>query len=50
MKDVITVLVGIITIAIIAVLVSNKAQTASVIGSLGNAFSGAVKAAVAPVS
>ena len=50
MKDFITILVGIITIAIIAVLVSNRAQTATVIKSLGNAFTGAIKAAVSPVS
>ena len=50
MKDFITILVGIITVAIIAVLVSNRAKTASVISSIGNVFTGAIKAAVSPVS
>lgn len=47
---VVTVLVAIVSVAIIAVLVSGQAQTASVITAGGNAFTGILKAAVSPVS
>lgn len=46
----VTVATAIVGVAIIAVLVSNNAQTASVIGSAGQAFAGALNAAEAPVS
>ena len=50
MKDFVTILTSIIVLAIIAVLVSNKAQTGSVINAIGNFFTSAVKTAVSPVS
>jgi hypothetical protein len=46
----IVVLTGIIGVATLAVLVSKNAQTASVIGAAGTAFSGALSAATAPVT
>lgn len=49
-SSIVTVLTAIIGIAIIAVLVSNKAQTSQVIGAGGNAFSQAIEAAVGPVT
>jgi hypothetical protein len=49
-SSLVTVVTAIIGIAIIAVLVSNKAQTAGVIGAGGNAFSQAIEAAVSPVT
>lgn len=47
---VVTVLTAIVGIAIIAVLVSKNANTAGVVSAGGNAFSGAIQAAVSPVS
>ena len=47
---VVTVLTAIIGVAIIAVLVSQNAQTSSVIQAGGNAFSSALSAAEAPVT
>jgi PRD1 phage membrane DNA delivery len=41
---------GIITLAMIAVLVSQKAQTSTVIQGAGTALSSVIGAAVAPVS
>ena len=49
-ESVITVLTAIIGVAIIAVLVSKQANTSSVIGSAGKAFSQVLGAAVNPVS
>jgi PRD1 phage membrane DNA delivery len=49
-SSIVTVLTAIIGIAIIAVLVSNRAQTAQVVGAGGNAFSQAIEAAVSPVT
>ena len=46
----ITVLVGIIGLATVAVLVGKNAQTSKVVTSFGKAFSDAIKAAVAPVT
>lgn len=46
----VTIASAIIGIAIIAVLVSNKAQTGNVITSAGQAFANDITAAVAPVS
>lgn len=45
----ITVLGGIITLAIVAVIVAQKAQTSQVIQGAGTALSGVIKAAVQPV-
>lgn len=44
------VLTALVTLAIVAVLVSNNAQTANVLTSGGQAFGGIISAAVAPVS
>lgn len=41
---------AIISVAIIAVLVSKNAQTSSVIGSIGKAFSQSLGAAISPVT
>lgn len=49
-EPVVTVLTAIIGVAIIAVLVSQKANTGNVIASLGGAFSNALSAAVSPVT
>jgi hypothetical protein len=46
----ITVLGGIFTLAMIAVLVSQKAQTSTLISGAGTALSSVINAAVAPVS
>lgn len=48
--SVVTVLTAIIGLAIIAVLVSQKAATSSVISAGGNAFSSAISAATNPFS
>ena len=48
--SVVTVLTAIIGVAIIAVLVSQRAQTGSVIQAAGEAFSGALNAAESPVT
>lgn len=49
-EPVITIAAGIIGVAIIAVLVSQKANTAGVFAAAGGAFSNAVSAAVSPVT
>lgn len=41
---------GVISLAIVSVLVSQKAQTGSVIGAGGNALANVITAAVAPVT
>lgn len=48
--SVVTVLTAIIGVAIIAVLVSQKANTAGVLTAGGNAFSGALATAVGPIT
>jgi len=48
-SGIVTVATAIVGIAILAVLVSGHSQTAAVIKSAGNAFSGAIGAAVSPV-
>ncbi len=48
-KEIVTVLLAIVGIAIVAVLVSNKAQTGNVISDFFTGFSDAIKAAVSPV-
>ena len=49
-EPVVTIFAGIIGIAIIAVLVSQKSNTAGVFAAAGGAFSNAVSAAVSPVT
>lgn len=49
-EGVIVILAGIISVATLAVVVSNKSQTANVISSFGTAFSNIIKAAVSPVA
>lgn len=49
-NSLLTVATAIVGVAIIAVLVSNKAQTAGVIGAAGAAFANDLSAAVAPVT
>jgi len=44
------IIAGLIGVAIVAVLVSKNAQTGSVFTSAGQALSGVITAAVAPVS
>lgn len=41
---------AIVGVAVVAVLVSKNAQTSSVIGALGSAFSNSLGAALSPVS
>lgn len=48
--SIVSVLTAIIGVAIIAVLVSQRAQTGTVISAAGKAFSGALAAAEAPVT
>ena len=48
--SIVSILVAIIGVAIVAVLVSRQAQTSSVIGAGGKAFSQILGAAVSPVS
>lgn len=49
-SSVVTVALAIIGVAIIAVLVSNRANTTGVISSAGSAFSGALGTALSPVT
>ena len=46
----VTVLMGIIGVAIIATLVSNRSNTANVINAGGNAFSGGLGVALSPIT
>lgn len=48
--QIIVILSGVIGLAIVAVLVSQKAQTGNVIAASGNAFASILGAAVAPVT
>jgi hypothetical protein len=48
--SIVTVLMGIIGVAIIAVLVSRNAQTPQVLQSGGSAFSGVLGAALSPIT
>lgn len=50
MEQVATIFAGIIGLAALAVLVSQKSNTAGVFASVGGAFSNAVSAAVSPVT
>jgi hypothetical protein len=47
---IITVIAGIVGLAIVAVLVSKKAQTSTVIQGAGTALAGIINAAVQPVT
>jgi hypothetical protein len=49
-SGVITVATAIVGVAILAVLVSNRAQTSQVISSAGGAFAQAIGAAVSPLT
>lgn len=44
------IIAGVIGLAIVAILVSQRSQTASVIGSSGSALANVISAAVSPVS
>lgn len=44
------IVVGVITLAIIAVVLSQRANTASVIGSSGSALANVISAAVSPIT
>lgn len=45
----VTILMGIIGVAIVATLVSNRSNTAGVVSAGGNAFSGALGTALSPI-
>lgn len=47
---IVTVATAIVGLAIVATLVSNRANTSNVIAAGGNAFSGAINAAVSPIT
>lgn len=47
--SIVTIVSGIVGLAIVAVLVSQKAQTSTVVSSAGSALSGIIGAAVSPV-
>ncbi len=49
-EAVVTIATAIVGIAILAVLVSNRSNTAKVIGAAGDAFSRSIGAAVSPVT
>jgi cephalosporin-C deacetylase-like acetyl esterase len=49
-EEIATIAVAIVGVAILAVLVSKKADTANVIGAAGKAFGGALGVAVSPVT
>lgn len=46
----VTVLMGIIGVAIVATLVSSRSNTAGVVSAGGNAFSGALGTALSPIT
>jgi hypothetical protein len=50
MEKITTIAVAIVGVAMLAVLVSKRADTSSVIKSAGQAFSGALSVAVSPVT
>ncbi len=49
-EPIVTIIAGVIGVAIIAVLVSNRAQTANVFAAAGGAFSNVLSTAVSPVT
>jgi threonine/homoserine efflux transporter RhtA len=46
----VTIALAVVGVAVIATLVSSKAQTGSVFGALGNAFSGTLCKALSPIT
>jgi len=50
LEPLVTIAAGVIGVAIIAVLVSKNAQTSSVIGATGSAFSNVLSAATGPIT
>lgn len=50
LETVAAIVAGILTVAIVAVIVGKNAQTSSVVQAFGTALSGTIAAAVAPVS
>ncbi len=50
LEPIVTIAAGVIAVAILAVLVSQKAQTSTVIGAAGSAFSNVLSAAEGPVT
>lgn len=48
--SIVTIATAIVGVALLAVLVSKNAQTPQVVSAFGNAFSGALRAATAPVT
>lgn len=49
-KPVVAVATAIVGVAIVAVLVSKKSNTAEVVTAFGSAFSGALREAVSPIT
>lgn len=49
-EAIVTIATGIIGIAILAVIVSQRSNTANVLGAAGNAFAKSIGAATAPVT
>lgn len=49
-QPIVTIAMGIIGVAFLSVLLSNKAQTSSVLGAFGNMFSNMLSAASGPVT
>lgn len=49
-EKIVTICVAIVGVAMLALLVSKKANTAGVIGAAGNAFTGALATALSPVT
>jgi Na+/H+-dicarboxylate symporter len=50
MSNLVKILVAIVVVAIVAVLVSKNAQTATVLKNVGDAFAKIIKTAVGPVT
>ena len=48
--DVVAVMVAIVGVAMLAVIVAKKSDTANVITAIGNAFANALKTALSPVN
>lgn len=48
--DIVAVMVAIVGVAMLVVIVAKKSDTANVITAIGNAFSGALKVVLAPVT
>lgn len=50
LESIVTIATAIVGLAIVAVLVSNRAQTGNVLGAAGSAFANALSAATGPVT